>query len=78
MSAALRNMGPQFRRLGISVRNFSSSVGGGNKEVRLEGARTIGLFSGGLTLGTIIDLWFQKKKYGRVIHFLGIPIAKKE
>ncbi|KAI3836130.1 hypothetical protein MKX03_028109 [Papaver bracteatum] len=77
MSAALRNMGPQFRRLGISVRNFSSSVGGGNKEVRLEGARTIGLFSGGFTLATIIDFWFQTKKHGRVLHVLGIPMTKK-
>ncbi|KAI3836132.1 hypothetical protein MKX03_028111 [Papaver bracteatum] len=32
MSAALRKMVPQIRRLGISARNFSSSVGGEAKK----------------------------------------------
>ncbi|KAI3878743.1 hypothetical protein MKX03_005719 [Papaver bracteatum] len=76
MSAPLRKMGSQFRRLDtkfISARNFSSKEAPQAGPVKYERLRVVAL-CGTLTMSYV--LLAQKMIHGRVTNILGFPVGK--
>ncbi|KAI3845022.1 hypothetical protein MKX03_034863 [Papaver bracteatum] len=76
MSAPLRKMGSQFRRLDtkfISARNFSSNQASEAPPGIYERCAAVAV---GGTFGLSVALFCQKLSHGRVISFLGFPVGK--
>ncbi|KAI3878742.1 hypothetical protein MKX03_005718 [Papaver bracteatum] len=77
MSAPLRKMGSQFRRLDtkfISARNFSSKEVPEAPLAWIYEKLTVVAMGG--TLALSIDLFCQKQIHGRVFNILGFPVGK--
>ncbi|RZC92161.1 hypothetical protein C5167_000010 [Papaver somniferum] len=86
MSAPLRTMVPQIRRLGskfISARNFSSEAGGEHQKVSVndykKAAVNIAKFAAAGFVGVTLTTWVQYKASGRATtSILGFTIGKNK